>query len=156
MNLVEVWFSLIERETIHRGTFTSARDLTTKIRTFIDGWNARCHPLTWTKTADQLLAKRTVKDLTPIPALPRQWPSRRQPHGLLRQQGPGRTTTHAGSRHTLPSSTGSGSENTSNPHEQSAAISRAQSNVNLTAGSSSRRDGFTSTTTNEPSTVDSK
>ena len=45
------------------GTFTSARDLTTKLRTFLDGWNARCHPLTWAKTADQLLAKRTVRDL---------------------------------------------------------------------------------------------
>jgi len=47
------------------------------------------------------------------------------------------------------SRTGSGSENTSKPHEQSAATSRALSNVNITAGSSSRCDGFTSTTTND-------
>jgi len=33
------------------------KDLNTKIRAFIDGWNDRCHPFVWTKTADQILAK---------------------------------------------------------------------------------------------------
>jgi len=57
MNLVEVWFGIIERQAIHRGTFDSVRDLNTKIRAFIDGWNDRAHPFVWTKTADQILAK---------------------------------------------------------------------------------------------------
>jgi hypothetical protein len=57
MNLVEVWFSLIERQAIHRGTFGSVRDLNAKIRAYIDGWNDRCHPFVWTKTADQILTK---------------------------------------------------------------------------------------------------
>jgi transposase len=57
MNLVEVWFSIIERQAIHRGTFTSVKDLNTKIRAFITGWNDRCHPFVWTKTADQILKK---------------------------------------------------------------------------------------------------
>jgi transposase len=57
MNLVEVWFGIIERQAIHRGTFRSVRDLITKIRVFINGWNDRCHPFTWTKTADDILAK---------------------------------------------------------------------------------------------------
>ena len=57
MNLVEVWFSLIERQAIHRGSFGSVRDLNAKIRAFIDGWNDRRHPFVWTKTADQLLTK---------------------------------------------------------------------------------------------------
>ena len=57
MNLVEVWFSIIERQAIHRGTFASVRDLNAKIRTFIDGWNDRAHPFTWTQTADQILHK---------------------------------------------------------------------------------------------------
>jgi transposase/DNA-binding CsgD family transcriptional regulator len=57
MNLVEVWFSLIERQAIHRGTFGSVKDLNAKIRAFIDGWNDRCHPFVWTKTADQILKK---------------------------------------------------------------------------------------------------
>ncbi|MGD8150329.1 IS630 family transposase [Ornithinimicrobium sp. Y1694] len=57
LNLVEVWFSLIERQAIHRGTFGSVKDLNTKIRAFIDGWNDRCHPFVWTKTADEILKK---------------------------------------------------------------------------------------------------
>jgi transposase len=56
-NLVEVWFSLIERQAIHRGTFGSVKDLNAKIRAYIDGWNDRCHPFVWTKTADQILKK---------------------------------------------------------------------------------------------------
>ena len=39
MNLVEVWFSIIERQAIHRGTYRSVKDLNAKIRQFIDGWN---------------------------------------------------------------------------------------------------------------------
>ncbi|HWB36735.1 MAG TPA: IS630 family transposase [Rugosimonospora sp.] len=57
MNLVEVWFSIIERQAIHRGTFASVKDLNAKIRAFIDGWNDRCHPFAWTKPADQILKK---------------------------------------------------------------------------------------------------
>ena len=56
-NLVEVWFGIAERQAIHRGTFRSVRDLNAKIRAFIDGWNDRAHPFTWTKTADQILTK---------------------------------------------------------------------------------------------------
>jgi transposase len=57
MNLVEVWFGIIERQAIHRGSFSSVKDLNAKIRAFIDGWNDRSHPFIWTKTADQILAK---------------------------------------------------------------------------------------------------
>jgi transposase len=57
LNLVEVWFGIIERQAIHRGTFRSVKELTGKIRTFIDGWNDRAHPFVWTKTADQILSK---------------------------------------------------------------------------------------------------
>ena len=57
LNLVEVWFGIIERQAIHRGTFPSVRDLMIKIRAFINGWNDRCHPFVWTKTADQILDK---------------------------------------------------------------------------------------------------
>jgi transposase len=39
MNLVEVWFSLIERQAIHRGSFRSTKELNAKIRAFINGWN---------------------------------------------------------------------------------------------------------------------
>lgn len=60
MNLVEAWFSLIERQAIHRGVFGSVKALNTKIRTYIDGWNDRAHAFVWTKTTEQILkhAKR--------------------------------------------------------------------------------------------------
>jgi transposase len=61
MNLVEVWFSLIERQAIHRGTFGSVKDLNAKIRAYIDGWNDRCHPFVWTKTAEHILKKANRK-----------------------------------------------------------------------------------------------
>jgi hypothetical protein len=31
-----------------------------KIRTFIDGWNDRAHPVVWTKTADQIIRPAPV------------------------------------------------------------------------------------------------
>jgi len=55
LNLVEIWFGIIERQAIHRGTFASVRELMIKIRTFINGWNDRCHPFIWTN--DQTLKK---------------------------------------------------------------------------------------------------
>ena len=57
LNLVEVWFGIIQRQAINRGTFGSVKELNAKIRAFINGWNDRCHPFTWTKTADQVLKK---------------------------------------------------------------------------------------------------
>jgi transposase len=57
LNLVEVWFGIIERQAIHRGTFGSVKDLNAKIRAFINGWNDRCHPFVWTKTPEQILQK---------------------------------------------------------------------------------------------------
>ncbi len=57
LNLVEVWFGILERQAIHRGTFGSVKDLNTKIRAFVNGWNDRCHPFVWTKTADEILKK---------------------------------------------------------------------------------------------------
>lgn len=61
LNLVEVWFDVIERQTIRRGTFTSVTDLDTKITAFITGWNKRSRPFFWTKPADQILAKTQRK-----------------------------------------------------------------------------------------------
>ena len=48
---------MAERQAILRGSYRSVRDRTKAIRTYIDGWNDRAHPFTWTKTADQILAK---------------------------------------------------------------------------------------------------
>ncbi len=57
MNLVEVFFSIVERQAIRRGVFKSVKDLNTKIRAFLDGWNDHCHPFVWTKTAEEILKK---------------------------------------------------------------------------------------------------
>jgi len=57
LNMVEIFFGIITRQAIRRGTFTSVKSLTATIETFIDGWNDRCQPFIWTKTADEILTK---------------------------------------------------------------------------------------------------
>jgi len=59
LNLVEAFFGIITRQAIRRGSFTSVNELITAINRFIDGWNERCHPFTWTKTADEILPHAT-------------------------------------------------------------------------------------------------
>ena len=56
LNMVEV-FSIITRQAIRRGSFTSVEDLIAAIEAFINGWNERCQPFTWTKTPDQLIPR---------------------------------------------------------------------------------------------------
>src|SRR5215203_5019098 len=41
LNMVEIFFGIITRQAIRRGTFTSVKDLIAAIETFIDGWNDR-------------------------------------------------------------------------------------------------------------------
>jgi len=60
--MVEIFFSIITRQAIRRGTYRSVKELTAKIGEFIDGWNERCQPFTWTKTAEELLAKIRRKE----------------------------------------------------------------------------------------------
>jgi transposase len=57
LNLVEVFFAILERQALRRGDFASVAELVAAIRQFCDGWNQRCQPFTWTKDADQILAK---------------------------------------------------------------------------------------------------
>src|SRR3954452_7210307 len=59
LNLVEVFFGIITRQAIRRGSFDSVKQLVTAIRAFIDAYNDRCQPFTWTKTADEILARAT-------------------------------------------------------------------------------------------------
>jgi transposase len=56
LNLVECFFSIITRQAIRRGSFTSVRQLTDTIGAFIDSWNDHPRPFTWTKDADEILA----------------------------------------------------------------------------------------------------
>ena len=52
LNAVEGWFSQLERRSIHRGVFTSVRELRNEIHRFIKVHNAEtAKPFKWTKTA---------------------------------------------------------------------------------------------------------
>jgi transposase len=57
LNLVECFFSIITRQAIRRGSFASVSDLISAIGTFIDHWNEHPQPFSWTKDADEILAK---------------------------------------------------------------------------------------------------
>ena len=66
LNMVEIFFGIITRQAIRRGTFTSVKDLTGAIGIFIDAWNERCQPFVWTKTADQIIPRATRGKQTSI------------------------------------------------------------------------------------------
>jgi transposase len=61
MNLVEVFFAIITRQAIRRGSFPSVAALVAAIRRFVDGWNERCQPFAWVKDADDVMVKATRK-----------------------------------------------------------------------------------------------
>jgi transposase len=61
LNMVEIFFGIITRQAIRRGSFASVDDLETAIRTYIDAYNDRAKPFTWTKTADDILTKTKRK-----------------------------------------------------------------------------------------------
>ncbi len=47
LNQVELWFSKIERDLIHRGIFTSTKDLSKKIMKYIKHYNTEAKPFKW-------------------------------------------------------------------------------------------------------------
>jgi putative transposase len=57
LNQVEIWFNIITQRAIRRGTFKSVRDLVAKIEDFVQHYNRRCQPFSWTATADSILEK---------------------------------------------------------------------------------------------------
>jgi hypothetical protein len=57
INQIEIWFGLITRQAIRRGTFSSVKQLVATIENYIDNWNADCKPFAWTADADTILAK---------------------------------------------------------------------------------------------------
>ena len=61
LNLGEVFFGIITRQAIRRGSFDNVKELVDAISAFIDGWNERCHPFAWTKTAEEILPHATRK-----------------------------------------------------------------------------------------------
>jgi transposase len=55
LNMVEIFFGIITRQAIRRGTFRSVADLKQAITSFIAAWNERSKPFVWTKPADEIL-----------------------------------------------------------------------------------------------------
>ena len=57
LNLVEVWFSILTRKSVRRGSFESVRALVTHIQRYIDTWNDHPKPFVWTKKPADLIKK---------------------------------------------------------------------------------------------------
>jgi len=57
MNQIEIWFGIITRQAIRRGTFVSVNHLIQRIRAYVKHWNADAEPFAWTATANEILAK---------------------------------------------------------------------------------------------------
>jgi transposase len=57
LNLVEVWFSILTRRSIRRGSFPNVRTLVRHIEAYIQNWNHDPTPFVWTKTADDVVTK---------------------------------------------------------------------------------------------------
>ncbi len=61
LNMVEIFFGIITKQAIRRGSFSSVKELVAAIRRFIEAWNERCGPFEWTKEADELIHSATRK-----------------------------------------------------------------------------------------------
>ena len=57
LNQVERWFGLITQKAIRRGSFTSVKQLISKIKQFVEHYNANTRPFVWTATAESILNK---------------------------------------------------------------------------------------------------
>jgi len=57
LNQVEIWFGIITRRAIRRGTFRSVKALVAKINQFVESHNSNTRPFVWTATADAILEK---------------------------------------------------------------------------------------------------
>jgi putative transposase len=57
LNQVEIWFNIITRKAIRRGSFASVTQLKERIRRFTDHYNPDAQPFLWTATADSILHK---------------------------------------------------------------------------------------------------
>jgi putative transposase len=57
LNQVERWFGIITQKAIRRGSFSSVKELVSKIGHFVDRHNENATPFMWTATAESILAK---------------------------------------------------------------------------------------------------
>ncbi|MET9882895.1 IS630 family transposase [Streptomyces sp. NPDC006430] len=57
LNQIEIWFGILTRQSIRRGTFSSVSVLVKQIRDYINSWNENANPFTWTASVEEILAK---------------------------------------------------------------------------------------------------
>jgi putative transposase len=57
LNQVERWFGLITQRAIRRGSFSSVKELISKIEQFVAAYDKTKTPFNWTATADSILEK---------------------------------------------------------------------------------------------------
>ncbi|WSN69827.1 transposase [Streptomyces sp. NBC_00134] len=57
LNQIEIWFGILTRQSIRRGTFSSVNVLVKQIHDYINSWNEDASPFTWTASAKEILAK---------------------------------------------------------------------------------------------------
>ena len=57
LNMVEIFFGIITKQAIRRGSFHSVDALEATISTYIASYNERATPFIWTKTAEYLIGK---------------------------------------------------------------------------------------------------
>lgn len=55
LNLVEIFFALVQRKVVSRGVFPSKPDLVTKLLAFVEKFNREGKRFQWTKTPDEIL-----------------------------------------------------------------------------------------------------
>lgn len=63
LNMAGIFFGIITRRAIRRGTFPSVKDLVTAIGRFTGACNDRCQLFTWTKDAGRIAwQNQTIKN----------------------------------------------------------------------------------------------
>lgn len=60
LNQIEIWFGIITRQAIRRGSFGSLRLLIDTINAYITDWNQDAKPFTWTAKPKEIIAKVRV------------------------------------------------------------------------------------------------
>jgi putative transposase len=59
LNQVEIWFGLITRQAIRRGSFRTVHALIQRITSYVRRYNRTSRPFVWTASAESILAKLT-------------------------------------------------------------------------------------------------
>lgn len=60
MNLVELFFSILTRQRVRRGSFTSTQALYKALHGYLQDWNRHPTPFSWVKTPQQVLAPYNI------------------------------------------------------------------------------------------------